>query len=172
VDPLPKRGLLLSGVFAGVVLVGLAVAWAIDGSAEGAVAAVGEPAPDFTVELLDGGTFSLSEHVAEDGRPLVINLWASWCVPCREEMPYLSAFAEDNPGVAVVGVAVEDRLDDARAFAAEIDPVYPLAFGDQAFDEAYPNFGLPVTYFLDENGGVTEIFNGILTPETLEEKTA
>ena len=48
----------------------------------------------------------------------------------------------------------------------------PLAFGDEAFEEAYPNFGLPVTYFLDEDGSVTEVFNGILTPERLEELTA
>ena len=58
------------------------------------------------------------------------------------------------------------------AFGAEIHPVYALAFGDEAFDQAYPNFGLPVTYFLDADGGVTDVFNGILTPETLEELTA
>ena len=87
-------------------------------------------------------------------------------------MPDLSAFAEQNPDIAVVGVAVEDQLEDARAFGAEIDPVYALAFGDEAFDEAYPNFGLPVTYFLDADGGVTDVFNGILTPERLEELTA
>jgi len=162
---------LLSGVFAGVLLIGLAVAWAIDGTSDSPTAAVGEPAPDFTVDLLEGGTFSLSGHLADDGRPLVINLWASWCVPCREEMPDLSAFAGDNPEVAVLGVAVEDRLADARAFAAEIDPIYPLAFGSTEFDDAYPNFGLPVTYFLDEDGDVTDIFNGVLSPETLEEMT-
>jgi thiol-disulfide isomerase/thioredoxin len=157
-------------VFVGVLLVGLAIAWAIDGP--GDTAEVGRSAPDFTVDLLEGGTFSLSDHIAEDGRPLVINLWASWCVPCREEMPDLSAFAESNPGIAVVGVAVEDRLEDARAFGAEIGPAYPLAYGNAAFDEAYPNFGLPVTYFLDEDGGVIDVFNGVLTPETLEELTA
>lgn len=150
---------------------GLSVAWVVDGSSDSGTAEVGEPAPDFTVDLLEGGTFSLSDHVAEDGRPLIINLWASWCVPCREEMPDLSAFAEDNPGIAVVGVAVEDRLEDARSFGAEIDPAYPLAFGDPAFDDSYPNFGLPVTYFLDEDGGVTDVFNGVLTPEALDELT-
>jgi thiol-disulfide isomerase/thioredoxin len=156
-------------VFVAVLVVGLAVAWALDrpaGSAE-----TGEPAPDFTVELLDGGSFDLADHIAGDGRPLVLNLWASWCPPCREEIPDLSAFAAANPGVAVVGVAVEDRLEDARAFAAEIRPDYPLAIGNTAFEESYPNFGLPVTYFLDGRGEVTEVFNGVLTVEALEEKT-
>lgn len=130
---------------------------------------MGEPAPDFTVDLLDGGTFRLADYRAEDGQPLIVNLWASWCVPCREEMPDLSAFAEANPDVGVIGVAVEDSLADATAFGEEIDPVYPLAFGNPEFDDAYPNFGLPVTYFIDASGVVTTVYNGILTPETIEE---
>lgn len=158
-------------MFAGVLVIGLAIAWAIDGTEDGDVAEVGEPAPDFTVDLLDEGTFRLSEHLANDGRPLILNLWASWCVPCREEIPDLSAFAEANPGIAVLGVAVEDSLADATAFGEEIGPVYPLAFATPAFDEAYPNFGLPVTYFLDEAGVVTRVYNGILTTEMLEEIT-
>jgi thiol-disulfide isomerase/thioredoxin len=133
------------------------------------VAEVGELAPDFTVDLLDGGVFRLADHLAEDGRPLVINLWASWCVPCREEMPDLSDFARSHPDLSVVGVAVEDNLEDATAFGEEIGPAYPLAFGNEQFEEAYPNFGLPVTYFLDGAGVITDVHNGILTGETLEE---
>lgn len=156
-------------MFVAVVAVGLAVAWALDSPPRSAEA--GEPAPDFTVELLDGGSFALADHVSGDGRPLVLNLWASWCPPCREEIPDLSAFAAANPEVAVVGVAVEDRVEDARAFASEIRPAYPLAIGNAAFEAAYPNFGLPVTYFLDGRGEVTEVFNGVLTVEALEEMT-
>jgi thiol-disulfide isomerase/thioredoxin len=149
------------------VVVGLAVAWALDGSEE--TARTGEQAPDFSVELLDGDRFDLDAHISEDGRPLVLNLWASWCLPCREEIPDLSAFATDHPEIAVVGVAVEDRLEDARAFAAELRPSYPLGFANPGFDQSYPNFGLPVTYFLDQDGVVTDVFNGVLTGETLEE---
>lgn len=147
----------------------MGIAWALDATGGSDVAEVGEPAPDFTVNLLDGGSFSLAEHVADDGRPLIVNLWASWCVPCREEMPDLSDFAVANPGTAIIGVAVEDAIDDATAFGEEIDPAYPLAFGNTEFDESYPNFGLPVTYFLDEAGVVTTVHNGILTTETIEE---
>jgi thiol-disulfide isomerase/thioredoxin len=149
------------------------VTWAIDAAGDGSsVAEVGEPAPDFTVELLEGGSFRLADHVSADGRPLIVNLWASWCVPCRTEMPDLSAFAEANPGTAIIGVAVEDTLADASAFGEEIDPAYLLAFGNEEFDRAYPNFGLPVTYFLDESGVVTDVHNGILTSETIEQLAA
>lgn len=83
-------------------------------------------------------------------------------------MPDISAFAIEHPEVAVLGVAVEDQLDDARAFAAEIDPDYPLAIADDRFEESYPNFGLPVTYLVDEDGEITQIYNGVLTDEILE----
>jgi thiol-disulfide isomerase/thioredoxin len=156
-------------VFIGVLMLGLAVAWAVEGRGETAVA--GKPAPDFTVDLLDGGAFSLADHVENDGRPMVLNLWASWCAPCREEIPELSAFSDGNPDIAVVGVAVEDVLGDAQALAAELEPSYPLAFGDESFERAYPNLGLPVTYFIDDEGTVTDVFNGILTEAILAERS-
>jgi hypothetical protein len=84
-------------------------------------------------------------------------------------MPALSDIAEANPDTAIIGVAVEDTIDDATAFGEEIDPAYPLAFGNAGFDEAYPHFGLPVTYFVDESGMVTNVRNGILTSEMIEE---
>jgi thiol-disulfide isomerase/thioredoxin len=146
----------------------LALAWALDGSDP--TATVGEPAPDFTVEVLDGGDFTLSRHLEETGQPVVINLWASWCAPCRDEIPALSAFAGEHPEVTVLGVAVEDRPEDSLALATELQPAYPLALGTAGFEDAYPNFGLPVTYFLDAEGVVTEIYNGILTEEKLEER--
>jgi cytochrome c biogenesis protein CcmG/thiol:disulfide interchange protein DsbE len=158
----------LSGVFVGVIALGLAVASLFGGDP---VATTGEPAPGFTVELVDGGTFTLADHISADGRPLLVNLWASWCAPCRQEIPALSAFATANPGTAVIGVAVEDRPEDSLTLARELDPDYPLAYGTPEFEASYPNFGLPVTYFLDANGVVTEVFNGILTAETLAEKT-
>lgn len=160
---------MLSAVFLGVLAVGLVIA-AISGAGT-AVAQVGEAAPDFTVELLQGGEFSLSRHLADDGRPLVINLWASWCAPCREEIPILSAFAEASPGTAVLGVAVEDRVEDTVEFASEVGPSYPLAHGNPDFEAAFPNFGLPVTYFLDGEGMVTAVHNGLLTEEALIENS-
>lgn len=145
---------------------GLVVGWVARGG-EVEVAQIGRPAPDFTVPVIGGDSFTLSEHVGSE--PVVLNLWASWCIPCRVEIPEISAFAEANPGVKVIGVAVEDTRRDAEAFAAEINAAYDLAFGDAAFEAAYPRLGLPATYIIDRNGIVVEVFNGMVTEELLED---
>ena len=154
-------------IFLAVLGAGLAIAWIVDRQPV-ATAEVGAPAPDFTVPLLDVGDFGLAHHLESDGRPLVLNLWASWCIPCRTEMPTLSEFAQANPEVIVLGVAVEDTLEEAVAFADEIGVLYPVAMGDAAFEASYPRLGLPVTYFISSDGVVTGMHNGLIDIETLE----
>jgi peroxiredoxin len=155
----------LSAIFVLVVVVGLVVGWIVDGNSV-AVAEVGAPAPDFTVEVIDGGTFTLSES---RGRPIVLNFWASWCAPCRAEIPDISAFALAHPDVQVIGVSVEDSEPAAREFAAEIEASYPLALGTQEVEDAYPRLGLPATYLIDPDGVVTDIINGIVNEDNLAE---
>lgn len=163
--PLHASGLRLTGVFVLVLAVGLLIGWIVrSGPAE--VAELNQPAPDFTVEMIEGGEFTLSET---RGQPVVLNLWASWCAPCRAEIPEISAFADSNPDVQVIGVAVRDTEQASRAFAEEMRPSYPLALGTQGVEDAYPNFGLPATYVIDEEGVVTEIFNGVVDEEILTE---
>ena len=153
-----------------VIVVGLAIGWALQDRTVDE-ARIGQPAPDFEVNVIDGGTFSLSEHLESDGRPLVLNLWASWCLPCRTEIPEISAFAENNPDHRVLGVAVDDTETAATDFARSIGASYDLAIGDSEFEAAYPRIGLPVTYFIDSSGTVTDVFNGILNEATLVDLT-
>lgn len=147
-----------------VVAVGLAIGWLVGSSGSNEVAEVGSPAPDFTVDVIDDGTFTLSEA---RGQSVVLNFWASWCAPCREEIPDISAYADSNPDVAVVGVAVRDIEENSRRFADEIGASYPLALGTSEVEDAYPAFGLPYTVIIDENGVVTQIFNGIVDEDVL-----
>ena len=157
-----------------MVLAGLGVGWILTSSRDAPDSAtVGAPAPDFDVPLLDGsGRFVLSEQLAEDDRPVVLNLWASWCRPCRLETPDISAFAEANPDVKIIGVAVEDTERAANDFAAEFRPAYDLAFGNDDFDSADPRLGLPATYVIGPDGVVDHLFNGIVNEEVLADLTS
>ena len=167
-DPLPKRTLRLTGVFVAVVLAGLIGAWLFDsGSAEEAT--IGQPAPAFEVRgLEDGETFTLQEVVASSDGPIVLNLMASWCAPCREEIPELSAFADSRSDVTVVGVDVEDSFGDFTQFMADVQPTYLVGFDEGAMRANYQTLGLPATFILDSNGVIVDVFNGILDRRILE----
>jgi thiol-disulfide isomerase/thioredoxin len=137
----------------------------------GAAPGVDDPAPDFSVTTFDGIGFSLSDHLATDGRPVVLNLWASWCGPCRAEMPAFDASARQHPDVFFIGVAVNDSPSDSADFADQIGVSYALAFdeGDVVAD-AYPALGLPATFFIDGAGGIAQRHFGPLTEETMAQQ--
>ncbi len=136
----------------------------------GAPAAV-EAAPDFSVVTFAGATFTLSDHLATDGRPVFLNLWASWCGPCRVEMPEIDRAAGRNPQVAFIGVAVQDDEDSARRFADEIGVSYALGFDESGeVVKAYAPIGLPATYFISSDGILVERIFGPLTGAQIEEK--
>ncbi len=137
--------------------------------AEGFDLRVGETAPDFAIELLDGGQFQLSKHLAEDGRPVILNLWASWCGPCRAEMPALDAAAARHTDVYFLGVAVIDDPAAAAEFAAEIGVSYPLAIDDaDRVSRRYPSPGLPATFMITSEGIIVRTVFGQVNENQLE----
>jgi len=129
----------------------------------------GETAPDFSIELFDGTRFTLSDHLRDDGRPVVLNLWASWCAPCRAEMPALDAAAAANPGVLFIGIAVEDDPTAAEDFAEEIGVSYLLGVDEaDRVSRRYPSPGLPATYFISSEGTLSQTVYGQVTEVQLE----
>lgn len=127
-----------------------------------------EPAPAFDLTRLDDerATIALADFA---GEPLVLNFWASWCVPCRTEMPaYQQVFDEVGDRVRFLGVNVRDRRDDGLAFAADAGVRYPSIFDPQATMTAdYDVFGLPTTIFIDERGRIVAQRTGELSAEDL-----
>jgi cytochrome c biogenesis protein CcmG/thiol:disulfide interchange protein DsbE len=167
--PPPRAGLsggVLSGLFVAVVTAGVLVASLGN---DASVAEVGQPAPALAITTFDGDVFDLVDHVRFDRGPVLLNLWASWCEPCKREFPVLSEFAAARPEVTVVGVAVQDQLDSARAFVMENQPGFIVGWdADGSVREAYPSFGLPATFVIDRSGTVVDIILAELTPQRME----
>lgn len=180
--PLPRRGGLLTIVSLGVIGLGIG-AWVLfGGGAEGEAPStstgtgsmvVGSAAPSFTVRLLDGGTFNLDQHLDADGRPVIVNFWASWCEPCTAEMPALDAAATDNPDVLFIGVATDDTEAAARRFGTEIGVGYPLGIDTTGVVAAdYGAFGLPTTVGVAADGTVAAITFGEMDAAEIDELVA
>ena len=130
----------------------------------------GQMATDFTVMTLDGNGFTLSEHLDEDGRPVFLNMWASWCPPCREEAPLLERTwrAFKDRGLVFVGVDIQDKLEDALAYIAEFDITYPNGpdpLGEISID--YGVSGIPVTFFVSTEGVVVRRWVGAIHESVL-----
>ncbi len=137
-------------------------------SLAGDAPAAADQAPDFTVPTLDGRTFTLSTHLAEDGRPVFLNLWASWCFPCRAEMPDIDVAAQAHPDVEFIGVAVQDSTADATEFAREIDVKYLIGFDeDDMVEDGYPALGMPSTYLISSDGVILDVIIGAITADEI-----
>jgi cytochrome c biogenesis protein CcmG, thiol:disulfide interchange protein DsbE len=130
--------------------------------------AIGEPVPDEELALLDGGgTGQIADY---RGGWVLVNLWASWCVPCREESPALQRFYERHrrEGVTVLGINVQDNSDDARAFVREYGLTYPQlrSVGDER-SEAFGSTGVPENFLVDPRGDLALIRRGPVDDEYL-----
>jgi cytochrome c biogenesis protein CcmG/thiol:disulfide interchange protein DsbE len=117
----------------------------------GSQATVGNPAPEFELPMLDSGTLSSAEL---KGHPVVVNFWASWCIPCREEAPLLERAWRQyrDDGVIFVGVNIQDAESDARAFVKDFDITYPIVRDlEQKLTRSFGVRGLPETFFIDHD---------------------
>jgi len=126
-------------------------------------------APGFEVPTLDGGNFSLADHFANGGGPVFLNLWASWCPPCRAEMPAIDAATSRHPDVTFVGVAVQDDFQAAEQFAKDIGVSYTIGF-DESYEvnSLYPSAGLPVTFLIGSDGVVVQALYGQLDESRID----
>jgi cytochrome c biogenesis protein CcmG, thiol:disulfide interchange protein DsbE len=136
-----------------------------------ATIAVGEAVPDRELPALGGpGEGSIADY---RGRWVLVNLWASWCGPCRQEAPVLDEFAHRYRGrdVTVLGIDVQDNSDDALAFLREFDVRYPQlrSVGDER-SEAFGSTGVPENFFVDPRGRLALIWRGPVDREFLEQQ--
>ena len=128
---------------------------------------IGQPAPDFALTTLDGKSVHLADF---RGKTLVLNIWATWCPPCRLETPGLIAsyHALSGPGVAFLGVDDTEQAPIVRAFVAAKGVPYPIALDrDQRFSKAYDIRYFPTTYIIDPQGIVRARDIDVIAPAQL-----
>ena len=126
-------------------------------------AEVGKSAPDFTLKSLDGPNLKLSEMA---GNVVLINFWASWCGPCREEMPLLNALHNkyEPLGFTVLGVNVEEDINGARGFLQDFPVDFPVLLDSaNAVSKQYKVIAMPTTVMVDRDGNMRYLHQGYKT---------
>jgi cytochrome c biogenesis protein CcmG, thiol:disulfide interchange protein DsbE len=135
-------------------------------------AITGKVAPGFALKTLDGQPVSLAEF---KGKPVVLNFFASWCVPCKDEAPMLSQAAQDfkSKDVVFLGIAYNDKAPKTREFRDTYALSFPIAVDDDSdagrTSVKYALFGVPETFFIDKNGIVQRHEPRPITREQLED---
>jgi len=124
---------------------------------------------DFTLQDLNGAPVKLASY---QGRPLLINVWATYCEPCKLEIPDLVALQEKykDTGFTVLGVSFDDTAKDLREFAAAYKMTYPVLIGTDNMRDAYETIGIPTSWFIRKDGTISHTRIGIGTREILEEQ--
>jgi peroxiredoxin len=132
--------------------------------------AVGKAAPlDFTLKDMNGVSVSLASF---KGKIILLNFWATWCPPCKVEIPDLISLQEQyKDDVVVLGFSVDDTAEQLRPFAAEYKMNYPVlvGLGHEKVQEAYgPMWGIPVTVIIGRDGTIAKKQSGIRSREQIE----
>jgi peroxiredoxin len=129
-------------------------------STAAAATAVGSPAPDFTLRVLDGPNLRLQE---QRGKVVLVNFWATWCGPCRKEMPHLNRIADKyrSSGLVLLGINVDDDARNAADLAAKLGVKFPVLFDtDKKVSKLYDLNSMPSTLVIDRNGRVRYLHRG------------
>ena len=135
----------------------------------------GRLAPDFMLPALDGTEVSLSQL---SGQPVLINFWASWCIPCRDEMPELVRVYESHKaeGLMILGVNLtySDSMPSVQAFANEFNITFPVLLDEDASvaGKIYQIPGLPTSVFVTRDGTIERIQVGVMSRRQVDEYVA
>jgi cytochrome c biogenesis protein CcmG/thiol:disulfide interchange protein DsbE len=113
-----------------------------------------KPAPDFSLPQLDGQELRLSSY---RGKVVLLDFWATWCDPCREEIPHFVELQQKygSRGLQVIGVSMDDSADPVRPFAAKFQMNYPIVMGNAQTGESYGGIlGLPIAFLIGRDGRI------------------
>jgi thiol-disulfide isomerase/thioredoxin len=137
--------------------------------------AAGKAAPlDFTLKDMNGVDVKLASF---KGKPIIVNFWATWCGPCRAEIPSLvelqTQYGAEGKDVVILGISVDDPIEKLKPYAAQMKMNYPVLVGngrDDVQDAFGPLWGIPVTVFIDREGRIAKKHSGIASKEQFEQE--
>lgn len=125
-------------------------------------------APDFSLVALDGKPLRLSDY---SGKVVLLDFWATWCVPCQTEVPRFIAFQKHyaQHGFQVIGISFDDSPVPVRSFYKKFKMNYPVALGSPDVAKAYGGvLGLPVTFLIDRDGTIVKQYDGKVDLDAME----
>lgn len=134
----------------------------------------GAEAPDFELNTLDGETIKLSDY---RGKKVILNFWATWCPPCKAEMPHMQNFYEDynDQGVEILAVNLTNMdkgEEEVQKFVDEYGLTFPIPMDEEGFaGTTYQAFTIPTSYILDENGVITKKIVGPMDENMMKDLT-
>lgn len=137
--------------------------------------AAGKAAPlDFTLKDMNGVDVKLASF---KGKPIIVNFWATWCGPCRAEIPSLvelqTQYGAEGKDVVILGISVDDPIEKLKPYAVQMKMNYPVLVGngrDDVQDAFGPLWGIPVTVFIDREGRIAKKHSGIASKEQFEQE--
>jgi peroxiredoxin len=162
-----------------IALLGVAIVQAMDKKAEPDIASqeaanmgglkVGAKAPDFELKTLAGDTVKLTDL---KGKKVMLNFWATWCPPCKAEMPAMEEFhKEAGDEVVILAVNIDPHLD-VKAFVDENGITFPIPLdAEDKVNETYQVLSIPTTYFIDTKGNIGNKYIGAMNLDAMKQYT-
>jgi peroxiredoxin len=129
----------------------------------------GKDAPDFTLPTIDGKQVKLSDL---RGKAVLVNFWATWCGPCKLEIPWFLDLQKQygSQGLVILGIAMDDNPEVVPKFAQEMKIDYPVLIGNEQVAEQYGGVeGLPATFYVNREGKIVKLVRGIVSHSDVED---